>query len=73
MSIARKEIDFDGAGLERNGAVDSLQHVYDQIQMIDHVLDLQVDHAILDAFHHHNQQVNLVMKDKSRLLGTYMR
>lgn len=67
MSIARKEMNFNH-GLDQKRTIESLQHIYDQLQMIDHVLDLQIDQAVLDNFHQHNQQVNMVMRAKSNLL-----
>lgn len=65
MGVARKEVNFVGEGLDQNRAIDSLQHIYDQLQMIDHVLELQVDHAILDTFQRQNQQVNVAMIEKN--------
>ncbi|WP_404452814.1 hypothetical protein LG329_01475 [Virgibacillus necropolis] len=68
MGVVRKEINIVGDGLNQKGTIDSLQHIYDQLQMIDHVLDLQVDHAILDTFQRHNKQINEAMKEKSRMV-----
>lgn len=59
MGIAKKEIDFD-----QRDVIDSLQHIYDQLQMINHVLDLQVDRAIHENFQQNNQQINEAMKTK---------
>lgn len=67
MGIERNVINDVGDGLEHKGTIDSLQHIYDQLQMIDHVLDLRVDHAILDNFQNVNQNMNIAMKEKNRL------
>lgn len=59
MGIVKKEVVF-----EEREIIDSLQHIYDQLQMINHVLDLQVDRAIHETFQANNQQINEVMKTK---------
>lgn len=63
MGLAKKEIVFDEKEI-----IDSLQHIYDQLQMINQVLDVQVDQAIQENFQAHNQQINEVMKIKSKSL-----
>lgn len=64
MGLAKKEFNFSGDGLDQKEIIDSLQHIYDQLQMINHVLDLQVDHAVLETFQQNNQQINQAMKTK---------
>lgn len=59
MGIVKREVVF-----EEKEIIDSLQHIYDQLQMINHVLDLQVDRAIHETFQANNQQINEVMKTK---------
>lgn len=66
MGIANKELVFD-----QKEIIDSLQHIYDQLQMIDHVLEIQVDRAIHETFQQNNQQLNEVMKTKSSIIHTY--
>ncbi|WP_430785614.1 hypothetical protein VBD025_11615 [Virgibacillus flavescens] len=70
MGIARNEINVSSDGLDQKGTNDSLQHIYDQLQMIDHVLELRVDRAILDSFQSANQNMNNAMIVKNRLRST---
>lgn len=71
MGVARKEINFVGDGFDQKEIIDSLQHIYDQLQMINHVLDLQVDHAIHKNFQAYNLQINEAMKTKSTMFKSH--
>lgn len=57
MGIANKEMVFD-----QKNIMDSLQDIHEQLQKIEHVLDIQVDHAIHETFQANNQEINEAMK-----------
>lgn len=71
MGIARKEVNQVSDGLNKKDTTDSLQHIYDQLQLVDHVLKLRVDQALLDSFKNQNQQMNIVMKEKSDIYRSF--
>ncbi|ASN05540.1 hypothetical protein [Virgibacillus necropolis] len=65
MGMAQKDVNFVGGGISEKRTIETLQHIYDQLQMINHVLDNKVDDAVLETFQRHNQQVNVTMKEKA--------
>ncbi|MFZ3578134.1 hypothetical protein [Virgibacillus sp. DJP39] len=70
MGIMRNEISNMADGLDNKSTCNSFKHIYEQLQLMDHVLDLQVDHAIQKTFQQQNQEINFAMQKKSDIRTT---